>query len=424
MNSNMPSMDELAELALSYYLDSNDHNGLRVESICKRDSGDLRAWLDQVAEHPHLEILTITLETNPHIIRTGFASPSDTAAALNQPDLSLYHTTIYPSKLLLSERIDADRNQSRPFCRELDLGEHQLAFRFFKIATLEKYFRDPRFDWRFDGIYGRIYPQTDEDGNPLVNESEFAFVKQFGAAYLADRERPLPCITVTLRDLKELNPFDQAHWKQHEIAEKAIPHPDFYGSVVTGNWGNYISIYNAVFEEISLINDICSQIGWKPMFAEDFLEDPPREFFLMPRPTKRNLDRFFEIADKVLSDNLNRSFFIAGRHSVSAIGEDGSPLGTRALLIRWIKKNFRFSDDSHIKEIDSSLKKVRSIRSKSSHSIGLDAYSEDIYLQQRSAVKEIYNAVRNIRMTLQCHPIGRTIDAPPLLLTGERIWQA
>ncbi len=421
MSQDLPSIDRVIELAVSHYLESPDHNGLRVNDVAEEDSVAVRDWIFRLAEDERLVILNESNSINPHInaMDKMFRKPL-TREAVDRS--SLYHTTIYPAPVTLEAAVPADRNIDRPFSRELDLGMPQLNFVFFKAAVLEKYFHDPRFEWKYDGIRGHIYSKEDGEGNLLVDEQEYAYVKVFGSAFIHD-ERYTPRICAIVRDLSRLSNFDQMYWQQHRVHGECYPHPDVFDNLILGEWGKYYSCFDAFFDELAIINAMCTAIGWPNLFKNEFRSDRPQDLYILTRPTRRRIDEFYQLADKVLSDNINRKFFTESARPVPSRDNEGKEKGTIVLLDEWLRKNFRFvsGDDSPIDEVKASLANIRKLRSKPSHHIRPDEYKDEYYFEHREASASMYSAVRNIRLMLACHPKTKNVAVPDYLITGEYI---
>ncbi len=417
VESSLPKLDELVPVVLDRYLKSRDHNGLPVSAFTEDESEETRTWIREVAIDSRFTVLNDSIACNPHILRHEIDKEQVDLDSYN--DSSLHHTVIFPSSDLLRSNVPGHQNITNPFSRELDLGKSQLEFYFFQSAVLEKYVSDPRFNVQYDGIRGSVGAEYTDDGKPVVGAAHDAYLKSFGKAIL--KSSRIPCICAILRDLQELNKYEQMHWEQHRIHEESLPHPDIYKNWILGDWGEYTSIEDAVFDEIKLVNQMCLAIGWPTLFRNDFEGNRPIEFYLLMRPTKRKFDRFIETSDKILSDNIQNSFFKNNPHRIDMKNDDGKDKGTILLLDEWLRKHFRTSDYSPVDEINLNMKSIRKLRNSSAHRIQQDEYDESIWADRLEYIKNIYQVVRNIRLMFACHKDGKSVEIPFYLVDGKFI---
>lgn len=91
-------------------------------------------------------------------------------------------------------------------------------------------------------------------------------------------------------------------------------------------------------------------MGRPPLFRNDFTDDRPRGFGLILRPTRRNYGDFIHLLDKMISENINRKFFVGTGLTLfsKTPKQDGTvesrPKGSLALLEEWLNKYVRFRD--------------------------------------------------------------------------------
>jgi hypothetical protein len=139
-------------------------------------------------------------------------------------------------------------------------------------------------------------------------------------------------------------------------------------------------------------------------------------------------NNFVLLLDKLLSDNINKSFFQDEvSYQSETEREDGKtiirPKGTLQILDDWIRKYYRTSDWELWEESMRTLREVRKLRQKPAHAIDENVFDQRYFKEQRELIIRAYEAVRTLRLLLANHPLVKraNIAIPEWLLEGE-IW--
>jgi hypothetical protein len=199
---------------------------------------------------------------------------------------------------------------------------------------------------------------------------------------------------------------------------------EYYQNSIEGEWADYVSVYQAILEEQSIINEMAKLMGRSPLFRKDFTQSRPREFALLLRPTRRNFEAFVHVLDKMLSDNMDISFF-KGEIPLEETTVDGNGnqqtqrLGSIVVLDRFLRKRFRLTDESVYDEIIEPLREVRKLRQKPAHRVSEDEFDLRYVVLQDDLVKKVYASLRYLRMALGFHPLARDAKVPDWLDEGR-----
>ena len=414
----------LRKLCRRQYLTSPDFNGLPVRDVLDPNKESTRSFLRSAVAKGELRVALSELSTNPHIIRLDLPDTQATLKALESANL--HDAVLYPVPEDLAEHVDRSEYSGNPYGLELALGEPQLSLCFFDLDVLERYRNDPRYVYRNDDIRGSISIRDAHVDDDAVLDRDKTFLQSFGIAYGPEDER-LPVICVFRRYLADLSAEHQQVWKSRELAETCLVHPDYYRNSICGEFGEFVSLYDALLLEIQTINFMCDAIGWPPLFRSAFEAGRPRHFGMLLRPTAREYAEFVQTLDKILSDNINHKFF-RGRVDLEAETEraDGKVVaqrkGTIALLRDWIEKHFRTDDPEPIERAIQTLREIRALRGRPAHRITEDVFDRRLLLEQRKLLARAYGAVRLIRLVLANHPGAHAVEIPELVRTGERLW--
>jgi len=134
------------------------------------------------------------------------------------------------------------------------------------------------------------------------------------------------------------------------------------------------------------------------------------------------------LLDKMLSDNIDRSFFLDEVvYEIERRRDDGrievQNKGTLQILDDWMREHFQTDDWGPWDRSIAALRKVRKIRQKPAHALNENIFDQRYFKEQRELVIEAYNAVRVLRMILEKHPmVGASDIEVPDWLREARIW--
>ena len=141
----------------------------------------------------------------------------------------------------------------------------------------------------------------------------------------------------------------------------------------------------------------------------------------MLRPTLRSFHDFALALDKMLSENLNRSFFerdipledrVASKDGTTEI----RPVGTITLLERWFDSRYRDADGADVgREVLASFRETRRLRQEPAHRFGQDAYDAALPQRQDDLLTRTIHGLTVLRLIFSSHPRARGYKAPDWL---------
>jgi len=425
--------DEALTRITNYYLKSRDFNGILITNLGK-DFEVIRNTLRKLLKEEKIVLNFGNRHPNPHILAFEPESIDEQIKKLDKlvfqepiykeyGPLKIQKNSInccaYPSKNHLKLVVNPDEYKSRPYRLLLALGEPQLSYKTFNLRILEFYRNDPRYHYETDDIHGSISLKSENE----LNEQDKTFLQTFGFAYDKDIENRY--VAVFLRYLSGLTPKHQQRWKLEEHDGDTFLHPD-YARTTFGHWPEKVSIFNAFCEEIRIINNMTFRIFGKQLFRTTYnIYNKPKNFGFLVQPTKEEYEKFLQLLDKMMSDNLNKEFF---KDKVDLIKLEkregvfvGQNKGTVTLLQEWLNKIVKFPDPKQKNEMIRIFKEVRKKRSKPAHHVRDDEWDNRFFREQREIIKRAYQAVRTLRLIFANHPIAKTIKVPDWLYKGE-IW--
>lgn len=300
--------DSLLNNATEFYLGSKDFNGYPCHHV-RRTTGmsadQLRELLRPLVEEGRISLVFGDRHPNPHIRAFADEPIPQQLAKLEQDEL--HHTCIYPTRAHLSQVNNQHEYHDRPYALLLALGSGQLEFRAFDLSVLEHYRNDPRYYYRNDDIRGSISISDEYYLSPDVPEKDQILLETFGFAYDSDLNRAVAAFLIYL---SRLSPEHQQVWRSKELEGDYKLHPDYFRNSILGEWGEKVSVFDAFTEELRLINRMCEIIGRPSLFRDDFRDNKPRNFGFLVRPTLAEYNAFTLTLDKMMSDNINKKFFM------------------------------------------------------------------------------------------------------------------
>lgn len=432
----MEELKKVEELIVSFFCESHDFNGIPLRQISQDLGLEYEYSIDLVKELVKSEIASIQSSSNPHII--GFShhkvdsqlqviDHAKTTKVESQKigvleiliEKTEYPICVYPTKILLEKSRDLTIFGNAKYTTQLALAEPQLTFRFFETDVLERYSNDPRFDFKFHDFNGSISCQYDEDGNPILREEERIFLKSFGLGFDSESNR---VVVVLLRDLSKLSWEHQVYWSTKEIPfSECKVLEDHFNNVILGQWITSKSMFSALIDEINAIYKLTASIFGTPLFLKEFDgQDSPKNFTFFFSPTSKNYYDFINLLDKLLSENINKSFFegILELEELKLIDGDiyeRVRKGTLRLLEEWIVLSFRFPDNSYSSEMLNPLKKVRKERQTPAHKVVDNKYDKSYFAKQKSIMEDCYFSITSLRRNLQTHPDAHLVELAPYL---------
>ncbi len=422
-----PTKARLLDIITQFYRESRDFNGIPMVTLLEQSGigpEHLREILAQLVNDGKVSAVFGDIHPNPHI-RALYDEPVE-------QQMSKLQTTkadgacFYPTPAHLRTLVDVSTYQDRPFMLKLALGEPQLAYYAFDLSVLEIYRNDPRYRYDHDDISGRIGITDAHYRAGTMPERDQILLKTFGFAYNDDLNR---AVAVFLRYLADLTPEHQQIWNAKILGTHPEwkLHPDYYRPSILGAFPERISIFEAFTQELRAINEMCSVIGWPPLFRNDFTEDKkPRGFGFLIRLTVREFNDFVLLLDKMISENLSRDFF-AGVIPLEHEEErsDGKVVirqkGTVQLLGEWLHRKFRTPDPKPLDEMIAAFREVRQLRQRPAHAPDEDVFDQAVFQRQRELMIRVYDGVRTLRLLLANHPRAREYKVNDTIREGK-IW--
>lgn len=412
---------EALETVTARYLGSGDFNGTSVLSITT-DHELRRRLISQLVEQGKISVEFGDRHPNPHIK----AFPAlDTAEELRQVNTAdLQYACLYPSPAHLATVVDVTEYSREPFTLRLALGQGQLEYLAFDLAVLERYRNDPRYYYDTDDFTGKLCIKTEHYTSGQTPERDKVLLEKFGFGY--DQEATVRVVIVFLRYLRGLSPEHQQIWQAHHLPGTYSLHP-VYRDVALGNWYHGVSVFDAITEELGVINQMSTLMGRPPLFNDDFRgEKRPRKFGFLLRPTLEEFNSFVQLLEKMLSGNINPAFFkgevgmeyLEKRNNGTTVAK---PKRSVAVLKEWLAKNFAPSDTEWIDKMFATFKKVLKVRQEPAHAVKEDLFDPKYSRQQRDLVIEAYYAVSTLRMAFSNHPQASACKVPEHLVKGQ-VW--
>ena len=434
------SYPDLLERITAHYLESRHFNGLPVYALAHQDANeeqgaDLPQLIVQMLEPPekpteeaisavrslvesgHATVVFGDAHPNPNIRAFPDEPKNETLAKLSNPNIG--HACLYPTSQYLKTVINPGEYVGRPYALELALGGAQLEHRAFDMHALEPYRNDPRFSYQTNDISGQISVKSENSG---LKESDEVYLR-FGFCYDHDGNR---YVAVFRWDLFKLSPEAQQMWRMREVNEITYLHPDYFRNAIMGEFSQHYSMYEAFGQELRTINQMSTAIGRPNLFRHDYVENRPRGFEALLRPTLKEFNEFVRLLDSMTSDNINLKFFqndLPLERDVER--KDGKVQverkGSIQILQEWIEARFRPKDIGPMDEMFATFREVRKLRNKPSHAPTEDQFSTKIAVDQRELMKRAYGAVRLLRLVLANHPGAEAVKVDEHLADGQ-IW--
>ena len=420
--------EQILEVITRQYLDSHDFNGLPIQKligICEVNRKIIQEAVINLVDQELVGAIFSDAEINIHIIRTGFEPKEIQIGKLNAGNLN---ACLYPLPKHLESVVKKELYVEKPYELALALGEPQLSFRSFDLSVLEYYRNDPRYRYENDDIRGTITIKDEYYKTESVLERDQVLLNSFGFSYDKDLNR---AVAVFIRYLANLSPEHQQIWHARELEGDYKLHPDYYRNTILGEWGRGISVFDAFITEIGLINKMCVVMGRPNLFRTDYGdygESKPREFSFLIRPTLAEYNNFIHLLDKMLSEDINKKFFMKDIQPQREITRGDGKIsvqnkGTIAMLDEWIRKYYKTKDWGYWDKAVESFKKIRKLRQKPAHSLNENEFDQKYIKEQREFIKQAYEGIHTLRLMLQNHPLVQAADIEiPDWLDKVEIW--
>ena len=431
--------DRIENMVYDFFVASSDFNGIPLRNISKKLNIEYENSIDLIKELVKDDIVSIQSSTNPHII--GFQHyPIDSQIQILEEakktkeviqsfgeitftsEDTEFPICLYPSKNHLKKNRNLVEFGNAFFTKQLALGEPHLKPIFFEIEVLDRYFNDPRFDFKFEDYSGQISCLYDKNENPIVREEDEVFLKTFGLGFDENGGR---LAVVYLRYLKDLTPEHQVFWRSKEKSGNCKMLEEYHQNTIQGDWTFSYSIFSGFLGEQKCINDLTELAFSKPIFRRTFeKENRPKEFTFFFTPTLKNYNDFILLLDKMISENINRDFFEGKVALFEYVNlEDGiverKSKGTLQLFEEWLTKVFNVKGDGTVSDLFKPLKKIRRERQNPAHKINENQYDKQYIDKQKEIINEAYSVFRNLRNIFHQHPRANNFEISDWLENGH-----
>ena len=398
------------------YLSSEEFNGYPLCDLEREQEKIIKLVQEGKIEinfgdkHPNIHIKAFELDDIPTQIK-------------KIKNIGLKNCCAYPSKKYLKQKIYYGKFKDKPFTRKIALGEPTLNFAVFDLSILENYRNDPRYSYSTNEIEGQIVISDEYYKSLEVKPSDKILLQTFGFCY--EKEKLTRAVAVFYWYLANLTAEHQKIWHSKLQSGNYFLHPD-YSRTSAGDWPERESIFTAFIEELHIINEFSKLMGRPMLFKQDYKNNKPREFGFLIRPTQKEFNSFVHLLDKMISDNINKNFFMNNiKYDFEEERNDGkikvTSKATITLLKDWIDKKMRFFDPEPKNKMIEIFKKIRKMRQPHAHNVNDDIFDQKYFKKQRKIMIETYNSIRILRLILANHPETKKCIVPDWLYKGD-IW--
>lgn len=412
---------ELLEYVTDYYLKSGDFNGTPSYNMPLFDKTDLIALI----EADCVNVLSNNDDINMYINRCNcFAEKAEQIKTVQK----MRDYTIYPTPKHLAT---LDIRQAKPFTEMLARGAEQFRIMYFAVDVLELYVNNPQYAIWDCGYRGNICIQDWEAAQEDSIHSEY--IKDFGIAYPREEPRDRDrAIGVFLRDLSKLNFEAQCKWRGFLLQDQNEFRVNygFIQNLIYGDWVTEYWIFDALLNEIKVINAMCDSIGLPKLFCNEYSRESQDliGYRIVLIPSLRNYYEFVSALEKIVVNNLNYDTFQKTARFIKPVERkkaDGLLKGSIEMLEEWFEANYYSTNpygyEMFKKHISGTFRKVRKIRQEPAHKLYDNKHDKTVYRQQNELIEEVYNAVKDLRMMFSKHPKAKAVEISDELMDEENI---
>ena len=401
-----------------FYIKSRDFNGIpfiKLSEVTGLSSQDLIKALIELVGEGNVTLAFAKISQNPHIKRLPDLPVDEQLRHFRKEPLE--EICIYPSKSILESKIDVSTLDDKPFTKKLALGDAQLQPLYFDLVVLERYYNDPRYNFKFYDYGGSINISDEYCVSNRIAERDKIFIESFGLGYDEDKNR---VVVVFLCYLAKLTSEHQQYWSTYVLSSECKMAEPYYRNSFLGKWVMDISIFEAFILEQVVINQMAQKMGRRQLFRETFEHDRPKEFSAFLRPTLKNYLDFVLLLDKMISDNIDRDFFlreVALKEEITHLGGkiEIRSRGSLAILEDWLQSVLKVKDKTALDRAIGVFRKIRRLRQAPAHAIQKNEFDISFYDKQNKLMREGYNALKILRLFMAAHPSVKNCRIPEWL---------
>ncbi|MFN0194424.1 MAG: hypothetical protein ACKVP5_21045 [Aestuariivirga sp.] len=420
-------MNDLTQLILAQVVDAfsasarrEEFNGISAKALVSANSDEstVRRVLKVLVREGQCNCTFASVHINPAIKRQTDLNVDDQVNLLRSEELS--HMSVYPSRAIMEVALEPIEFVDRPFTRELALATAQLEFVGFELAVIDRYTQDPNYKVEFNDYMGHLgvcdaaylsgeFPSKDKIG-----------LQKFGLGF---GENKHPCIVVFYRYLADLTAEHQQYWKSYKIDGLVNITEQYYQSSFEGKFWENRSARYGLTQEIMLINTMTEAIWGNRLFRTHEFPTGAASITAFSRPTRENLNNFIHTLDKMLSENIQKTFFRMFPGLEGQSGKDRTSKqnkGTITLLRDWLQSEGRWESVKAVDEvIIKPIREIRNLRQKPAHILEANDYSVEYYKDRKRLLWGAFNSLSNIRAFLSRHPKASHVEVPEWLDSGR-----
>lgn len=397
-------------------------NGVKLQEInADIDDASLRKALVKLVRDRKIDVISSATQLNPHIKR--LPAPSVVRQLETLDVTEKYHTCLYPTPLTIQETFDLSFLDDKPFSLALAEGSEQLKPEFFELGVLDRYQLDPRYLFQFSEYAGQISILSDSDKTGPTLERDQISIQTFGLG-IDNADDAVVC--VFLRYLSNLTPEHQRHWQTHLSSKPALMHENYYKPSLLGEFWENNSAIAAIRFSVNSINKICDAIWGKALFLNEVPSEVHYNLSPFMRATKADFLSFAHELDKLISENLNPSFFDDKVDAFRMINHPDGTMervnkGTLARLDEWLCDGTLSAEDVEKlrNEIIRPLRRVRQERQSAAHKIIKNEFDKRFTYLKRELLLDAAFALGNIFFILSRNSLAPTIRVPKWFEEGR-----
>ena len=256
-----------------------------------------------------------------------------------------------------------------------------------------------------------------------ISERDQTFLQTFGLG-IDDNEDAVVC--VFLRYLSQLSAEHQRFWETFLSHKPALMHNNYYKPTILGEvWENNSAI-SALRFAITSLNTICKTVWGEPLFLNEVPAEVHYNLSPFMRSTKSDYLSFAHELDKLVSENINPTFFEGKLEGFTIIQHvDGTTerknKGTLALLEEWLfNGDITWQEKEKARhEIIEPFRKVRKERQPAAHKVIQNEFDRQFTGFKRELLLETAFALGNIFFMLAKHSRAPTIRVPKWFEEGR-----
>lgn len=379
------------------FRNTRDCNGLASYNInVNNEAGELVSAIKNLIMADKISLLALEHDTNPHIIRFGFASKETQIDFLEKNEFSKLFC-LYPSSKYLLNKIDTEMVPKYPFKYMIETGTPQFKACYFEWGVLYKFFSDPRYKFQFSDYIGKIESSDD------VSIAGYVNLRSFGIGKDGDGNR---VVVAFPRDLIQMSSACQIEWYSKLVPnqEQCSILESYKRNLFDGCWNFPQTIYSSVIQEMNNINQLTNSIWNANFYREEFINNKPIDFDMIYIPTYKVYMDFVSLLEKIVVSNINDYFFDAIK--LNRYDDEGNLKGSLLCLKDFLQKvNPKIEE-----EIMSPLRKVRKLRQNPAHKIEINSYNIDYLNQQQDLIIMVFNSLNLLRKLIQTNPKSKDVN--------------